>query len=54
MNSFFKMDSQNNDYSLYSEEKEVIMPEGARLCFKMIGDSKHEDFKFVLVNTIAS
>jgi hypothetical protein len=48
------MESDNKDYSLYSEEKEVILPEGSSLCLKMIGDSKHEDFKFVLVNAISN
>lgn len=48
------MESDYKDYSLYSEEKEVILPEGSSLCLKMIGDSKHEDFKFVLVNAISN
>jgi len=48
------MESDNKEYSLYAEEKEVILPEGTSLCLKMIGDSKHEDFKFVLVNAIAN
>jgi len=52
--SFFKMESENKDYSIYADEKEVILPEGTSLCLKMIGDSKHEDFKFVLVNAIAN
>ena len=47
------MESDNKDYSLYAEEKEVILPEGTSLSLKMIGDSKHEDFKFVLVNALA-
>ena len=47
------MESKNKEYSMYEEEKEVILPEGSSLLLKMIGDSKHEDFKFVLVNANA-